>query len=122
MTAFVERRTQQRRSVYYGAKAMLIYSIEPVDLIVRNLTEHGARLTLRNEQLLPTPFTIKIDRDDRFYTAKVIWKHGRDLGVRFSPEALPQEPSSIEASAAPDRPSATTWIIAQRQRLAPTAS
>lgn len=87
MSEFIERRSRQRRTVRYGATAIFVYPIEPLTVVVRNLTADGARLTLPEERLLPSPFTITLDRDESSYTAQIVWKYGLDLGVRFTPTA-----------------------------------
>lgn len=85
MNEFIERRTRQRRKVRYGATAAFAYPIEPMRIVVRNLSEAGARVTLPEERLLPSPFTIMLDRYETAVTAQVVWKFGLDVGVSFAP-------------------------------------
>ncbi len=85
MSEFIERRSKQRRKVRYGATAAFACPIEPVRIVVRNLTEAGARLTLPEDRLLPSPFTIMLDRYETAVTTQVVWKCGLDIGVSFAP-------------------------------------
>lgn len=82
-TVFAERRSEVRRRVLKSAILSFNKGFSSFECIVRNLSEHGARLSLGETFALPSSFSIRFD-DAPPRAAKVRWRTESALGVAFA--------------------------------------
>ena len=78
----VEQRTLPRRRVLKGA----IISAKRVhfraECTVRNLSEHGACLALRDATFVPIDFDLTFN-DGTVWSCRIIWRSANRLGIAF---------------------------------------
>ncbi len=91
-----ERRKNARDKVIYGAIASRDYTAK--DCVVRDISEHGARLEFRSGARLPKDrMSVAIARKGRSFMAKVIWWRDNIVGVAFTdPPVESKESSDLE--------------------------
>jgi hypothetical protein len=89
-----ERRKDVRDKVLFGGVASLEDG-KTKDCVVRNLSEHGARLEFKDGTRLPTDkVTLAIARKGRSFLAKIIWLRDNIVGVAFSDPPMDGMPQS----------------------------
>lgn len=66
------------------------------ECVVRNISEHGAKLAMTQNHSIPKIFELRIHPDERFRPAEVMWRTMDALGVRFMDVAWSDVKSSGE--------------------------
>ena len=77
-----EKRPKRRNRVLLGGIVSYDDGKRSAHCTIRDITEAGARVALRGQQLPPAFFLINT-RDRVVYEANVIWSRGGELGVSF---------------------------------------
>ena len=72
------------------------------DCLIRDITPEGARLVFSSSVSTPDVIELYIPQKEQTLTARVMWRHGEEIGLSFA-----------HAAAAPDQP-AETGDLAQR--------
>jgi hypothetical protein len=79
-----ERRRSSRRDVAMGGKLFFGLAGLSIDCIIRDLSEHGARIAVPNAAWkAPKQLHLLSVREGRVYTGSVMWNRGRYLGLDF---------------------------------------
>ena len=63
--------------------------ISTIDCVVRDLSEHGARISVDDPIMLPESFSFMLVEDGIVYPAFKRWQQGKSIGIEFS-EAGPK--------------------------------
>jgi len=91
----LDRRQSARDKVIYGGVAQTGDRGESRDCVVRNISEHGARIEFENGIGLPKEsMRLTIARRGRSFLAKIIWLRDNFAGVAFSSEPSYELPGS----------------------------
>ncbi|MEQ1953170.1 PilZ domain-containing protein [Mesorhizobium yinganensis] len=80
---FPDRRASERRRVLKGAKLTFNKGYGSFECVVRNVSDHGARLTFGDTSAIPSQFDLLISGEDRARRATVRWRSMTALGVSF---------------------------------------
>jgi hypothetical protein len=78
----LERRSVQRTIVCKAATLMLA-DFSTLDCVVRDLSNHGARLQLSSTAALPDEFDLTFDTGRTLRKCRVAWKALANVGVSF---------------------------------------
>jgi len=78
-----ERRRTVRDRTYLGAVIAFNRQSSSMDCLVRNLSPRGAKLALDGTGILPDSFDLNIERKERSYRARLVWRRFSDVGVSF---------------------------------------
>jgi hypothetical protein len=90
-----ERRQSARDKVIYGGVAEIADNGTARDCVVRNISEHGARIEFNNAVRLPKEqISLTIARKGRSFLARIIWWRDNFVGVAFNPEESYELPGS----------------------------
>ena len=82
---FEDRRAEPRHRVLKGGTLSFNKGYGALECVVRNLSEHGARLAFGETSAVPPRFGLRISGDDRFRDAHVRWRTMTDIGVELDP-------------------------------------
>jgi hypothetical protein len=82
-----DRRRAERHRVLKGAFAAFNDGRSTISCIVRNLSEHGARLRFDNVLGVPNRFTLVL-QDDRHIPCLARWRTGSEIGVQFLQDSV----------------------------------
>jgi hypothetical protein len=79
-----ERRSNIRRRTFKGGKLIFNKGLSVLDCVIRDLSDHGARLELATTVGVPDSFELIIapDRVKRF--CKIAWRSEHHIGVSFT--------------------------------------
>lgn len=80
---FEERRKESRRRVFRGATLSFNRGYGALECVVRNQSEHGARLAFGDASAVPSRFELTVNGETRRRQANVRWRSSRDVGVVF---------------------------------------
>jgi hypothetical protein len=90
-----DRRQNARDKVIYGGVADIGETGATRDCIVRNISEHGARVEFSNVVKFPKEqISLTIARKGRSFLARIIWWRDNFIGVAFSAEKPLELPDS----------------------------
>lgn len=78
-----ERRTEHRRRILKGAVIKFNNGFGNLECVLRNMTSHGARISMGQTSGIPTRLQIQIAGERTPIEAKVEWRTPRDIGLRF---------------------------------------
>ena len=79
-----ELRKKPRRQFHYDARLQIDGSRSLVSCAVLDISEGGARLTLKLDEALPENFTLLLTRNGRTSRhCRTVWRDGPLLGVEF---------------------------------------
>jgi PilZ domain len=110
-----ERRTSARQRSFLRGRILLNNRQVVLDCLVRDLSEHGAKLIFPNSPAIPDVVELDIPQKDRMLRAHVQWRDGNDVGVTFAPveTAQPAETAELAARVA----QLETQVAAMRRML-----
>lgn len=57
-----------------------------IGVIVRDISDYGVRLELKENDLLPDHFTLYIELDGILVNCEAVWRRGLEVGARFTSE------------------------------------
>ena len=80
---FEERRREIRRRVFKGAKLVFNNGYGSVECVVRNQSDHGARLRLGDSIAAPSRFEVHIAGDGAPRPARACWRTQTEIGIAF---------------------------------------
>ena len=86
-----------------------------IDCLVRNFSESGAKIIVDQLITFPQQFELHISQKGRTYTAQVIWRIGKEVGVGFVNEMVNQTAIPIGAGTGHGLPVGTG--IADKMRV-----
>jgi len=92
-----ERRAISRQRSFLQGRIFFSNRRTSVDCLIRDFSEHGARLKFSNTTVTPDMVELFIPAKEESYRAKVIWRNADEIGVGFDGD---------ETSLAPGTPSA----------------
>lgn len=72
-----------RRRTFKGAIASYNDRSISMDVVVRDYSDSGVRLKLKDSNLLPNHFTLFIELDGILVDCEVVWRDGLELGAKF---------------------------------------
>jgi hypothetical protein len=79
-----ERRVQIRRRTFKGGKVIFNNGLSVLDCIIRDMSEHGARLELPTTVGIPDTFELIIAPDRVKRRCQIAWRAERHIGVLFT--------------------------------------
>ncbi len=79
-----ERRADRRHRVLKGARLSFNKGFGAAECVVRNVSEHGARLAFGDTAAVPPHFDLLISGEDRPRAASVRWRTMSDIGVELA--------------------------------------
>jgi hypothetical protein len=93
-----ERRSGSRQKSFLQGRIFFNNRRTSIDCLIRDLSEHGARLKFSSMTATPDLVELFIPNKDESYRAKVQWRNGDEIGVGFnleegSPPLAPGMPS-----------------------------
>ncbi len=78
-----EHRDEQRRRVLKGALVVFNGRASTMNVVVRDLSEHGCRLKAANAAWIPDVFELSLGQDMIVEQCRVAWRKGEEAGVAF---------------------------------------
>lgn len=86
-TAGENNRRAQRQRVLKTVKIYRLNGAHAVDCQMRDFSETGARLIIKDQLALPNEFRLVLPSDGSMRFAKVVWRRGELAGIRFMSDA-----------------------------------
>lgn len=81
----LERRQRVRTRVIYLGRIVHRNHLPPIDCVIRNFSDDGARIEFDNHVLLPDEFDLLIAKKARIFRAKLTWCSPNRAGLTFRP-------------------------------------
>ena len=78
---FEDRRAEPRHRVFKGGSLSFNKGYGALECVVRNQSEHGARLRFGETSAVPPQFDLRVGGEDRVRRAHVRWRGLTDIGV-----------------------------------------
>ncbi len=91
-----ERRKSVRDRTFLGGVIAFNNRSSTMDCMVRNLTAEGAKVTFTNTAVIPDRFDLVIDRKQRSFNARMVWRGADEAGVVFVDEYANEAPIPLE--------------------------
>ncbi len=86
----LERREKQRAKTALPGSAAFARAAAETPCVVLNLSGRGACVAFAPDMEVPRVFELRIGRDPKVQTVRVIWRRTNTVGVAFlSPRAVP---------------------------------
>ena len=86
ITAGENNRRAQRQRVLKSAKIFRMNGDHAVDVTVRDMSETGARVVIKDQLALPNDLKFVLPNDGFMHVAKVVWRRGELAGIHFISE------------------------------------
>ena len=80
----LERRQHPRNRVYYGGMVAFNARQSTLACVVRNFSDHGARIEFENSATLPDRVDFEIERRGLSCRAHLVWRDRNAAGLVFS--------------------------------------
>ncbi len=80
-TVFANRRAESRFRVFKGATLTFNRGYGALECVVRNRSEHGARLSFGDASAVPPQFDLRIAGEGAAHRARVCWRTMTQVGV-----------------------------------------
>jgi hypothetical protein len=71
------QKTFLRGQIYFNDRRATI------DCVIREISDHGARLELHHTEAVPDTFELNIPQKKQQYVAEIKWRRGHEAGVEF---------------------------------------
>jgi hypothetical protein len=81
--AMTERRSISRQKSFLQGRIFFNNRRTSVDCLIRDITEHGARLKFPSMTATPDVVELYIPNKDETYRVKVEWRNANEIGVAF---------------------------------------
>ena len=78
------RRRERRDRVLFRGKIILDDGFSTIDCVIRDLSSHGARVTVQDRAVPPRSFSLAILDTGRVFDAIRRWQRGQTVGLEFS--------------------------------------
>ena len=92
-----------------------------IDCLVRDISEHGARLRFSDSISIPDSFELHIPQKNQTLRVTARWRHGMDVGVSFPdvarPSATPGTPVPQDLAGLTERVQKLESEVAELRRL-----
>jgi hypothetical protein len=82
--AMNERRAVSRQKSFLQGRIYFNNRRTSVDCLIREVSEHGARLKFASATVTPDVMELHIPAKEESYRAKVIWRNADEIGVTFN--------------------------------------
>jgi len=79
----IERRAYARHKTFIKGRIYYNNRLASMDCIIRDATEHGARLECSENVTLPEAFELYVPNKDEYFHAQVKWRRGSNMGVAW---------------------------------------
>jgi hypothetical protein len=86
-TTMTERRSGSRQKSFLQGRIFFNNRRTSVDCLIRDFSEHGARLKFSSAIATPDVVELYVPNKDESYRAKVQWRNGDEIGVGFDVDA-----------------------------------
>lgn len=83
------RRADARLRSFLGGRVIYGNGTMSIDVLVRDISEGGARLRLDGAGAVPDRFDLLVPCKGRTYAAELAWRNAGEIGVRFVTEQRP---------------------------------
>ncbi len=93
-------RSSTRRQTNLAGKILIDKRRTPIECMVRDLSDGGARIDLRDEALLPYEFELEVPDINLLVRTRVAWANGKSYGLMFlgPPQMAPARTSPDEST------------------------
>jgi PilZ domain len=91
-----ERRKIARCRTFLGGVIAFNRRNSSMDCVVRNLSPEGARVAFTGTAVIPEKFDLTITRQERSFSARMVWRRPDDAGVAFVAENAEAVPIPLE--------------------------
>ena len=81
--ASAERRPNRRQRVLLSGLVVYAHGTQCFSCSIRNLTEHGARVSVRKRHGVPSQFYLINLHGQVAYDCRLVWNNGVEAGVAF---------------------------------------
>ncbi|WP_457093561.1 PilZ domain-containing protein [Microvirga sp. P5_D2] len=81
-----ERRSAKRWRTILAGRIIFVGQSQPMECVVRDLSDTGARLYFADPSLLPSEFELEIPSRDLKVRSRLMWSQGANHGVMFMEE------------------------------------
>lgn len=78
-----ERRRAARQRSFLRGNIQFNNGRNTSDCLIRDITVHGARLVCSDAVSTPDTIDVYIPQKEQTFRARVIWRHGQEMGVAF---------------------------------------
>lgn len=95
-----ERRQSPRQKSFLRGCIYFNNRRSAVDCLIRDISDHGARLRFSDSITIPDSFELHIPQKNQTLRVTARWRHGMDVGVAFADAA--RTPASPSTSGPPD--------------------
>ena len=106
-----ERRAVSRQKSFLQGRIYFNNRRSSIDCLIRDYSEHGARLKFSEAANVPEAIELYIPNKDEFHRARVEWRSGNEMGVSFGEEI--QSPSTAPEAAQGDLPTRVQRLEAE---------
>jgi hypothetical protein len=90
----LERRRLVRKKSFLRGSITFNNGRAAVDCLIRNISDLGAHVTFSDAVTIPDLVDLYIPQKEQTVRARVLWRHGRDLGMSFPDAEERQSPST----------------------------
>jgi PilZ domain-containing protein len=95
-----DRRTRARQKSFLQGRVFFNNRRSSLDCLVRDFSDHGARLKVSESVMMPEVVELYIPNKDEAYRAHVQWRAGDEVGLAFdapdgSPSIVPGAPDLL---------------------------
>jgi len=91
-----EQRKFPRQKALLRGKLYFNNRLNVVDCLIRDISEHGARLVFSEAVTIPDQVELHIPQKEQTHFVRVAWRRGQEAGVAFEPAAK-GEPDDLTA-------------------------
>jgi hypothetical protein len=84
-----ERRAASRQKSFLQGRIFFNNRRTSVDCLIRDISEHGARLKFSSATITPDVVELYIPNKEESYRAKVQWRNADEIGVGFDCDETP---------------------------------
>lgn len=91
-----EKRKTVRDRTFFGGVIAFNRRASTMDCHVRNFSPAGALLAFDNTATVPDKFDLMIERKERSFRARMVWRRMNEAGVAFLNEHEAAEPVPLE--------------------------
>jgi hypothetical protein len=79
-----ERRRSQRQKSFLRGCIYFNNRRSAADCLIRDISDQGARVTFSDTVSVPDAFELYIPQKEQTLRARVLWRHGDELGLAFT--------------------------------------
>ena len=91
-----ERRKNPRLRTFFGGVIAFNRRSSTMDCLVRNFSDRGAKVTFTNTITVPDEFDLTIQRKEKSFRARMVWRAKDEAGVVFLDPAAASAPIPLD--------------------------